>query len=92
MSDLYKKIYADKATPPYAWIQWKGTDVCADIHCSCGKLSHIDANCAYYVKCPHCDQIYGLCGDIKLIPITQQEFEQSGAHKSTLIVPHESEE
>jgi hypothetical protein len=91
MSDLYKKVYSDKTTPPYAWIQWKNTDVCADIHCSCGELSHIDAHCAYYVKCSYCGQIYGLCGDIKLITITQKDFDESGAHKSCLIIANENE-
>ena len=23
-------------------IQWKGTDICVDIHCVCGYLGHID--------------------------------------------------
>lgn len=23
-------------------IQWKGTDICADIHCQCGTYSHVD--------------------------------------------------
>jgi len=25
---------------PHGWVQWKGTDVCMDVHCACG---HIDA-------------------------------------------------
>lgn len=91
MSDLHNKIYANKSSPPYAWIQFKGSYICADIHCSCGKLLHIDAEFSYYVKCPHCEQIYGLCGDIKLIPITQTEFNDSGVHKSCLIIPDKSE-
>jgi len=87
MTDLYKKIYADKMKAPYAWIQWKGTSVCADIHCSCGEMSHIDAEFAYYVECPKCHQIYGLCGDIKLVPISKEEFDKDPPHKSCLIKP-----
>jgi hypothetical protein len=33
----------------HGWIQWKGTDVCMDIHCECGTLSHIDGEFAYII-------------------------------------------
>lgn len=87
---LYDKIYANKAKPPYAWIQWKGTDVCADIHCSCGHMSHIDASFAYYVKCPKCGQHYGLCGDIKLVPVSEDELRDDGTH--SIVYPTEDDE
>ena len=33
---------------PYAYIQWKGTDVCLDVHCTCGaELLHYDGYFAY---------------------------------------------
>jgi hypothetical protein len=41
---------------PYAFIQWKGTDVCMDFHCECGAHCHVDADFAYFVDCPHCGQ------------------------------------
>lgn len=43
---------------PSAYIQWKGTDVCMDFHCECGAGCHFDGDFAYYVKCPHCDQVW----------------------------------
>ena len=46
------------AGKPHAWIQWKGTDVCADIHCSCGTHSHFDGDFMYYVRCPGCDKVW----------------------------------
>ncbi len=60
--------YIDK---PHGWIQWKGTDVCMDIHCACGEMSHVDATFAYHVKCPHCGRIYFCNGNIELIELEQ---------------------
>jgi len=57
---------------PHGWIQWKGTDVCMDIHCECGKISHIDGDFVYYVKCPYCGTIYHCNGHIELIPIKEE--------------------
>ena len=55
-----------KHNPPYGWIQWKGTDVCMDIHCECGKLTHIDADFLYHVKCSACGRVYECDGHIAL--------------------------
>jgi len=43
---------------PYAFVQWKGTDVCMDFHCECGAHCHFDGYFAYAVKCPHCGTIW----------------------------------
>ena len=37
---------------PYAFIQWKGTNVCMDCFCVCGEDMHIDSSFAYAVMCP----------------------------------------
>lgn len=39
---------------PYAFIQWKGTDVCMDFQCDCGENCHFDGDFAYTVQCPRC--------------------------------------
>jgi len=57
---------------PHGWIQWKGTDVCMDIHCKCGQHSHIDAEFAYHVKCPACGTVYLCNGHIELIEMQEQ--------------------
>ena len=54
---------------PHAWIQWKGTDVCMDVDCSCGAKFHIDAAFAYYVKCMGCNTVYEVGGHVKLYPM-----------------------
>ena len=57
---------------PRGWIQWKGTDVCIDIHCSCGSTSHFDGAFMYHIKCPECGQVYEADPNIKLIPIDEE--------------------
>ena len=52
-----------------SWIQWKGTDVCMDIHCKCGHHSHLDDSFAYHVKCPKCGTVYMCNGHIELIEL-----------------------
>lgn len=56
---------------PHGWIQWKGTNVCMDIHCTCGYHSHIDDDFTYYIRCPRCDRKYMCNGHIELIEITE---------------------
>ena len=51
---------------PHVWIQWKGTDVCADIHCECGAHLHHDGDFMYFVQCPYCEQIWEVGTHVKL--------------------------
>lgn len=57
---------------PHGWVQWKGTNVCMDIHCKCGKMSHVDAEFAYFVKCPYCKTVYMCNGHIELIEVKEE--------------------
>lgn len=61
----------------YGWIQWKGTDVCMDVHCKyCVEefnvFGHIDAEFAYYVRCS-CGRVYALNGHIELVEVLKEE-------------------
>ena len=66
------KIQETYGDDPHGWIQWKGTDVCMDVHCKCGKSFHIDAAFAYNVKCPYCSQVYCCNGHIELIALEEE--------------------
>ena len=56
------------------WIQWKGTDVCIDIHCGvCGEHTHFDGDFMYQIRCPHCKTVYHANPNIELIEINQTE-------------------
>lgn len=68
-------IHFRKSTDSYAWIQFKGTDLCADMHCSkCGESDHFDGDFCYYWECPNCGQIYELNGHVELIPRNREDF------------------
>ena len=68
MSKLYPSL--DMPHPePHGWIQWKGTDVCMDVHCACGEHTHIDSSFTYHIKCGKCGQVYECDGHIKLHPM-----------------------
>jgi hypothetical protein len=57
---------------PHGWVQWKGTKVCMDVYCKCGRHFHIDAGFAYFVKCPSCQTVYACNGHIELIELEQE--------------------
>ena len=60
-------------TDAEVFIQWKGTEVCMDLHCPCGKHSHFDVDFAYYVRCPECGSVYELGTQVKLVKVGQGE-------------------
>ena len=62
---------------PYGWIQWKGTNVCIDIHCVCGESVHFDGDFMYFIKCPYCNRIYECDGNIKLTEKNEDEIKIS---------------
>lgn len=64
---------------PHGWIQWKGTDVCMDVHCQCGELGHIDADFAYYVGCKACGRVYMTNGHIELVLLDDDESKEAAS-------------
>ena len=61
-----------------ATIQWKGTNVCMDVHCPCGEHSHLDAEFAYFVRCPKCGVSYKVGERVTLTPMTAVEVAERG--------------
>ena len=47
-------------TVPATFIQWKGTDACIDVGCTCGWSGHIDGLFAYAYRCPACSAVWEL--------------------------------
>lgn len=60
-------------TDAEVFIQWKGTEVCMDLHCPCGKHSHFDTDFAYYIRCPDCGAVYELGTQVKLAKVAEGE-------------------
>lgn len=73
----YDSIYSrdNPRTESGGWIQWKGTDVCMDIHCRCGATCHFDGDFFYTFKCKMCGQVYAVGQNIKMIHLTKEEIE-----------------
>lgn len=75
MIDMHNATWNRQTIPagPHGWIQWKGTDVCMDIHCECGVLTHIDASFCYFVTCGACGRRYFVNGHVELVPLLPTE-------------------
>lgn len=58
---------------PTTFIQWKGTELCADFYCICGKQFHIDAEFCCAVQCPFCSRRYELSTRLDLRQLTETE-------------------
>lgn len=71
----YKEIYSqdNQQTESHGWIQWKGTNVCIDLHCKCGHHGHLDGYFAYGFQCPKCKRFFALGQIVKLIEITEEQ-------------------
>jgi len=72
--EFYRQVYTEQDNPPteaHGWIQWKGTGVCMDTHCSCGYHGHVDADFFYFYECPKCRKKYAVGQTVKLIPLTE---------------------
>jgi hypothetical protein len=52
---------------PDAFIQWKGTDACLDLYCTCGEQFHFDGYFACELTCGYCGQTWEL--PHKLLPV-----------------------
>ena len=57
------------------FIQWKGTDVCIDIYCPCGKHLHFDGDFLYSYKCGHCKKSYELGTNVSLTETKPRDLE-----------------
>jgi hypothetical protein len=72
----YDEIYSQDTNvtgKPFGWIQWKGTNVCMDVHCSCGALTHVDAEFFYRFQCPECGSKFAVGQNVLMIPLTDEQ-------------------
>lgn len=92
-SKMFNRCNAlSKIDGPHGWIQWKGTDVCMDIRCACGKHSHLDTDFAYFFRCSGCGEIYDVSSYVKLTPLTPEEKEYVESHCKNVIKTDAGEE
>lgn len=70
----------DGIPAPSVWVQWKGTELCADFRCTCGRNGHIDDSFAYRVRCGACGKIWKLPETLKLIPVDGTDWDEQEVH------------
>lgn len=58
---------------PGAYLQWKGTNACIDLYCSCGAHVHFDGYFLYQWTCQKCGSNYLMPSNIELIPLNDEE-------------------
>lgn len=89
-SEFHDQVYeSDKAPTPYGWIQWKGTDVCMDVHCVCGEAAHVDAEFAYIFHCKACDRMFAVGQTVRLIELNEEQSEFIKSYGPLTIVEDE---
>lgn len=82
MKDYYESVYSQDQSDeqPHGWIQWKGTDVCMDVHCECGHHGHFDGDFFYNYVCPECGTHYAVGQVVKLIKLTPEQITHVNDH------------
>lgn len=64
---------------PHGWIQWKGTRVCLDLHCSCGFFGHVDEEFFYFWRCPDCKKVWMVNGNVEFVEVFEDEAAKLGS-------------
>ena len=79
MENFYETVYSqdNPEGDAHGWIQWKGTDVCIDLHCKCGYHGHFDGDFFYFYECQFCHAKYAVGQNVKLIPLTSEQQEHA---------------
>lgn len=59
---------------PTVYIQYKGTDICLDLHCECGAedFGHFDGYFAYAIECHACGRKYDMPQTVRLEPFSDR--------------------
>lgn len=79
---LYRSVFQHINTEtelqePYGLIQWKGTNVCIDLHCVCGAHMHADdEEFFYFVRCGKCKAAYAVGAYVKLVPLRPEDVSE----------------
>ena len=60
-NDLFKELDGSRDGAASFFVQWKGTSVCGDFHCTCGLHSHIcGEEFVYSILCGRCGKRFAV--------------------------------
>lgn len=57
------------------FIQWKGTTVCMDLHCTCGAHNHFDTDFIYSVQCGQCGAVFDVGTQVQVRRVDEPQGE-----------------
>jgi len=78
-------LVSERDDRPEAFIQWKGTDACIDLYCSCGRQFHFDGYFADELTCGHCGQAYELPSTLRATPVSPSRMRRAIFDESDII-------
>ena len=81
----------DDTPLPYAFVQWKGTNVCMDFQCECGANCHFDGFFAYTVECPHCHLVYRMPSNVFPKKMTADEVADQRKRMAPVMLERDEE-
>lgn len=83
--DTWATTSFDPKPRPSAFVQWKGTDICVDLHCECGYHGHFDGFFAYGLRCAECGKEWTMPHSFGLLPGDEDELVQEtfGPHNES---------
>jgi hypothetical protein len=58
---------------PELFIQWKGTELCGDFRCACGRTAHIHTDFCYEIRCGACGRVWDVPHTLTLTPSEENE-------------------
>ena len=75
-----RRPYSDQSPGHRRAGQIGGCDLCMNLRCDCGLSFHMDGYFMYYIRCPHCKQVYMLNPNIKLtkLDVKKEDYKMSG--------------
>lgn len=74
-SNFCDQVYSQdfKRDGPNVYIQWKGTQACIDLYCSCGLHGHVHTEYSWFYECA-CGKKYALGETVKLIELNEEQI------------------
>lgn len=58
---------------PWAFVQWKNTELSMEFSCPCGLTGYIDDTLCYVVQCPRCDRRFELAPTVLVRPMDDSD-------------------